>query len=151
MRVLIRRYGAGPLHLLLLLASFALAGAAAWSLISSRPVAVIVWFAGAAIGHDLLLLPIYTLADRAAARRFAGSDIRRTAANYLRIPAGISLLLLLVFLPSIARLSPGYTATTALSASGYLVRWLAVTGALFLLSGVTYAVRVGRGTASKGG
>lgn len=66
MRRLLLWYGANPLHLLALLGCFALAGYAAARLVSSRPLAVAVWFAGAVAGHDLLLMPLYSLADRSA-------------------------------------------------------------------------------------
>ena len=47
MRRQLRWYGASPLHLLALLACFGLAGYAAARLVSSHPVAVVVWFAAA--------------------------------------------------------------------------------------------------------
>lgn len=148
MRKAFRHYGASPLHLLVLMASFGLAGYAALKLIADRPVAVAVWFVGAAVLHDLILLPLYVLADRSARRRsFRRKDeIPAPPAwlNYVRYPAAISAVLLLVFLPSIARLSGVYTATTGLSASPYLLHWLAITGTLFLISAVLYAVRIRR-------
>ena len=140
MKTLRRRYGGSPGHLLLMLASFALAGFAAISLIQSRPIEVAVWFVGAAVVHDFVLLPLYTLADRRLSRPAAGRAIPWL--NYVRFPVAISLLLLLVFLPSIARLSGGYTDTTALSSAGYVWRWLAITGALLLISAGTYALRL---------
>jgi hypothetical protein len=39
-------------------------------------------------------------------------------------------------------LSSGYTGTTALSASGYVWRWLAISGALFLISAAAYSLRI---------
>jgi hypothetical protein len=83
MRRLLRWYGANPLHLLALLGCFALAGYAAAQLMPSRPPGIAAWFLGAAVGHDLLLVPLYSLADRSATaairhrasrcRRFRGS------------------------------------------------------------------------------
>jgi hypothetical protein len=147
MRRLLRWYGAGPLHLLALLAGFALAGYAALQLVPSRPLAVAVWFLGAVIGHDLLLMPLYSLADRSAL-----AVIRHRAPglpavewiNYARVPAALSGLLLLVWFPLIFRLTTAYQASTTLSPAPYLWHWLAVTGALFLLSAVAFAVRLGR-------
>ncbi len=66
MKRLARWYGANPLHLLALLGCFALAGYAAAQLVKSHPLAVAVWFLGAVVGHDLLLMPLYSLADRSA-------------------------------------------------------------------------------------
>ena len=70
MRRFLRWYGASPLHLLTLLACFALAGYAAAELLPSNFVGIAVWFIGAVIGHDLLLMPLYTLADRSAVAVF---------------------------------------------------------------------------------
>ena len=64
MRRVTRWYGANPLHLLALLACFGLAGYAAAQLVPSRPAGVAVWFAGAVVGHDLVLMPLYSIADR---------------------------------------------------------------------------------------
>ena len=62
--------------------------------------------------------------------------------NYLRVPAGLSGLLLLVWFPLIFRLPKGFPATTTLSLDPYLWHWLAVTGALFLLSAAALALRL---------
>jgi hypothetical protein len=150
-----RRYGASALHLLVMIASFALAGYAAWSLIQDRTIMVVVWFVGAAVGHDVILFPLYSIIDRRfGGRRRRDDDVPAAAGapaapwlNYVRVPAAISGLLLLVFLPSIARLSSIYTSTTALSSGGYLARWLGITGALFLVSAVAYAFRLRRARA----
>jgi hypothetical protein len=145
MRRLLRWYGANPLHLLALLGCFALAGYAAARLVPSRPLGVAVWFGGAVVGHDLLLVPLYSLADRSAV-----AAIRHRAPqlptigwiNYLRVPAGLSALLLLVWFPLILRRHTHYQASTTLSPDPFLWHWLAVTGALFLLSAAAFAVRL---------
>jgi len=145
MRRLLRWYGAGPLHLLALLACFGLAGYAAARLVSSRPLAVVVWFAGAAISHDLVLVPLYSLADRSALAALRHRAPQLPAAswiNYVRVPAALSGLLLLVWFPLILRLRSPYHASTTLSADPYLWHWLAVTGTLFLLSAVAFALRL---------
>ena len=145
MRRLLRWYGANPLHLLALLGCFALAGYAAAQLVPSRPLGVAVWFLGAVVAHDLLLVPLYSLADRSAT-----AAIRHRAPplptigwiNYLRVPAALSGLLLLVWFPLILRLHTRYHASTTLSPDPYLWRWLAVTGVLFLLSAAAFALRL---------
>lgn len=142
---LLRWYGANPLHLLALLACFALAGYAAVRFIGSRPLGVAVWFLGAVIGHDLLLMPLYSLADRsvlAAIRHRAPSLPAISSINYLRVPAALSGLLLLLWLPLIFRLTASYHASTTLSPSPYVWHWLAVTGTLFLLSAILFALRL---------
>jgi hypothetical protein len=62
--------------------------------------------------------------------------------NYLRVPAALSGLLLLVWFPLILRLRTRYQASTTLSASPFLWHWLAVTGVLFLASAAALALRV---------
>ncbi|MFY9931079.1 MAG: hypothetical protein WAK82_24075 [Streptosporangiaceae bacterium] len=147
MKRLLRWYGASPLHLLVLLACFGLAGYAAARLVSSHPVAVIVWFLGAVIGHDLLLMPLYSLADRSALAAVRHREPQLPATpwiNYVRVPAALSGLLLLVWFPLILRLQSPYHASTTLSADPYVWHWLAVTGALFGLSAVAFALRLRR-------
>ncbi len=154
-------YGAGPLHLLALVASFAIAGAAVvgW-LQRPRDVATVLeWFAAAIVIHDLVLLPLYSLLDRIAVAglRRRASRVRRIAppgsvdpTPYLRIPAILGGLLLAVFFPVIF----GLGSQTELSASGipergYLARWLLATGVMFALSGVAYVVAVRRAGAAR--
>jgi hypothetical protein len=147
MKRFIRWYGANPLHLLVLAGCFALAGYAAAQLVSSRPLGVAVWFAGAVIGHDLILMPLYSLADRSALTAIRHSAPRLPAVpwiNYLRVPAGLSGLLLLVWFPLILRLHTDYRASATLSPDPFLWHWLAVTGALFLGSAALLALRLRR-------
>jgi hypothetical protein len=147
MKRLARWYGANPLHLLALLGCFALAGYAATQLLSFRPITVAVWFLGAVIGHDLLLMPLYSLADSSAIAALRHRPPRLPAVrwiNYLRVPAGLSGLLLLVWFPLILRLHTDYHASTTLSPDPFFWHWLGVTGALFLLSAAMLAVRLRR-------
>src|SRR5262249_7875307 len=145
MRRQLRWYGASPLHLLALLACFGLAGYAAARLIPSRPLGVLACFLGAVIGHDLLLMPLYSLADRSVMAAIRHREPQLPVApwiNYVRVPAALSGLLLLVWFPLILRLPSPYHASTMLSADPYVWHWLAVTGALFLLSAIAFALRL---------
>ncbi|MGH9075461.1 MAG: hypothetical protein ACRDZQ_15275 [Acidimicrobiales bacterium] len=150
-----RRYGAGPLHLLALLSSFAFAGYVATRI---APVGgagdVGIWFAGALVGHDLFLFPLYALADRSAgrmARRHPDRLAQVPWVNYLRVPALVSGVLLLVSFPLVFDLdSSDYHYATGLLPSPYLARWLVVTGALFGASALLYALRVARVGAHRG-
>jgi hypothetical protein len=136
-----RRYGAGPLHLL---AHAALLPLCAWALLQAFRVSspnaashITVWLVGAVIVHDLLVLPLYSALDRAGRLALHGSDV-----NYLRIPAGLSLLMLVVFWGTIGRRGDGaYHAVSGRSFEGYAVRWLLVTAALFAGSGLWYLAR----------
>jgi hypothetical protein len=145
-RHFLRWYGAGPLHLLSMLGCFALAGYAAAELLPNNAVGIPVWFVGAVIGHDLLLMPLYTLADRSAMMVFRHRPPSFPSVpwvNYLRVPAALSGLLLLIWFPLIFRLPTRFPDTTTLPLDPYLWHWLAVTGALFLLSATAFAVRLG--------
>jgi len=151
-----RWYGDSPLHLLALLASFALAGYAVLAVVTAQQWrGFAVWFAVAIVGHDLLLFPLYSLADLSVRRllpRRAGGTGALTAGrmappvvNYLRVPAAFSLLVLIVWFPLILGLSAGtYHRASGLSTGPYLSRWLAVTGAMFAGSAVCYALALRR-------
>jgi hypothetical protein len=148
MHRLLRWYGANPLHLLTLLGSFALAGYAALQLLPLDVFGIAVWFAGAVIGHDLLLMPLYTLADRSVTAVIRHRPPKLPAVqwiNYLRVPVALSGMLLLIWFPLIFRLPTGFQAATTLSLNPYLWHWLAVTGALFLLSAAALALRLRTG------
>ncbi|GAA4629446.1 hypothetical protein GCM10023196_050420 [Actinoallomurus vinaceus] len=152
-------YGADPLHLLALLACFALAGYAASRVAAAGIwVGFVIWFVGAAIVHDLVLFPLYTLADVAVqrrpwGRRRPGPHVRwRPWVNYVRVPAGLSALLLLVWFPLILRQSgETYRKAVGLGLSPYLGRWLLVTGLLFAGSAIIYAVRLRTAAAARRG
>ena len=134
------RYGASPLHLLAHLAVLPLA---AWALLllADRPdgLRILVWLALSAVVHDLVLLPFYGLLDRLG-RRTAGP-----AVNYVRAPALLSGLLLLVFFPVISgKGEPSFTRASGLTYDGYFARWLLITAALFALSAAVYLLRGSR-------
>ena len=68
--------------------------------------------------------------------------------NYIRVPAGFALLLLLVWFPLILGLSAAsYRRASGLATDPYLWRWLAVTGVMFALSAVSYALALRRSCA----
>jgi hypothetical protein len=143
-----KAYGASPLHLLALLASLAFAGYAALALFQLDVKSVLVWFLVALIGHDLILLPLYTLLDRIAfgddRRRAHAARARVPAGTFLKVPALLSGLLALVFAPEILALGTSYRSLTGRGEGVYLGRWLAVTGAMFALSGLAYAIALRR-------
>lgn len=134
-----RRYGDSPSHLLLLLCSFALTGYAGVRLLRGDWLGILLWFVGAAVLHDLVLLPLYGLADRAL-RRAAG----RPAAyvNHVRVPAFVSGLLLLVWFPLIAGTQRRrYERAAGLSADVFRQRWLLITAGLFAVSALWRWIR----------
>ncbi|MEU0369673.1 hypothetical protein ABZ070_05300 [Streptomyces sp. NPDC006283] len=152
MAVFRRRYGASPLHLLLVLASFALAAYAGVRLLKGDTLGVALWFVGAALLHDLVLLPLYVVTDRAAQclfREIPGQRPPRPSVNYVRVPLFVAGLLLLVWWPLILGRVNHYTAYTGLPADGFLERWLLVTAALLIASAVILAVRRWRESAPR--
>ncbi|MEU8991504.1 hypothetical protein AB0C98_34830 [Streptomyces sp. NPDC048558] len=134
-----------PLKILLLAGSFALAGYAGVRLLDGDWFGIVLWFVGAAILHDLVLAPLYGAADQAVLRGLESVDRRRWM-PYVRVPAGLSLLLLLVWFPLITgSVADRYAAATGLSTDGFPARWLLITAALFGGSAVLLVLRRGRG------
>lgn len=133
-----------PLQLLLLGCSFALAGYAGVRLLDGDWFGVALWFVGAAVLHDLVLLPLYAGLDRALVKAAGG---RRGRIGYVRVPAALSALLLLVWFPLISGWVAGrYASATGLSPDGFLARWLLLTAALFGGSALLFVLRLRRAT-----
>ncbi len=133
-------YGSHPLHLVLLLASFALAGYAVSRWIAApTPVRLLIWFAGAVIGHDLVAFPLYTGVDRLLLRVVGGrlqdgryTYWRRAAILHLRIPLLISTLLLIMWYPLVlARSDRTYFVASGGHQDRYLGNYLLVIAILF--------------------
>lgn len=137
-----------PFQLVLLLATLAFAGYVGVRLLVGETFLIVVWFVGAALVHDLVLLPLYTAADRTVT---AALGPRRRLVNFVRVPAFLSLLLLLVWFPMITGRVRRYEPYAALSSDGFLARWLLVTAALFVCSALCLVTRaVLRRRATKG-
>jgi hypothetical protein len=152
MRLFRQVYGSQPLHLLTLLAGFALFG---YVVVTIKPAAlwnphiwwqsIVVWFAAAIVAHDLVLFPIYAALDRVLVEAGGRLRPRRTAVvpmlNYIRIPALGAGLTLLLFLPGIIKQgAPTYLAATGLTQDPFLGRWLLLTAAMFVASAAAYAI-----------
>ena len=89
-------------------------------------------------GRAARLRPAAVLLD--ARPRGAGGRPRRV--NYLRVPAGLSALLLLVYFPLILGRSTGkLEQVSGAPAPDYLARWLLITGVLFAGSAALYVER----------
>lgn len=133
-----------PLQLLLPTCSFALAGYAGVRLLAGDWLGVALWFAGAAALHDLVLLPLYATADRTAVRGLDAAGHREWTL-YVRVPAMLSGLLLLIWFPLIAGLvDERYRSATGRSTDGFLARWLLITAVLFGGSALLLALRLRR-------
>jgi len=144
-----RHYGAGPWHLLGLLACFTVAAYATTHVFAQQGgKAILICFAICVILHDGVGWPIYALADRVLTWRAHAGATRDGPAvtwiNHVRVPTVISGLLLVMFAPMIFRLSNSYfEGITGFSENVYLWNWLLVSGILFGASGVLFLVRLG--------
>jgi hypothetical protein len=136
------KYGAPLWHLAGHAAAFAAIAYALSRLLQpsvGRPLTILVWLVAGAVLHDLVFLPLYSLGDRGV-RALSGR-----AVNFVRVPAVISGVLLLVYFPLILSKAPaGYERNTGRPPPDYLARWLAITAGLFAASGVVWAVRAAR-------
>jgi hypothetical protein len=145
MRWFRRWYGANPLHLLAMLGCVLLADYAAVRLLHVKPIGIALWLVGAVVGHDLVLFPLYVIADRSvmAVFRHRPPDLPAVPwINYLRVPVVLSGILLLIWFPLIFRIPSHFPRTTDLSLNPYLGHWVAITGVLFLLSAAAFALRL---------
>ena len=145
MRWFRRWYGANPLHLLAMLGCVLLSDYAAVRLLHVKPVGVAIWFVGAIVGHDLVLFPLYVIADRSVMAVFRHRPPKLPTVpwiNYLRVPTVLSGILLLMWFPLIFRIPSHFPRTTDLSLNPYLGHWVAVTGVLYLLSAAAFALRL---------
>jgi hypothetical protein len=135
-----RRYGASPIHLLAHLLLLPLVAWALLQVLDFRAASnVVAWVVAAVILHDLVLLPGYSLLVR------LGRRATRGAINYVRVPLGLSLLMLLVFWGTIAGKGEGaYRRVSGLEYEGYVGRWLLACAALFAVSGALYLLRTRR-------
>jgi len=140
-----RFYGAQPLHLLAAVVSFAIvaAGVAGWFQTGSDPRGIIIWALGSVIAFEWILLPLAWLLDRIAlGSRTLPGPVNRA---YVRVPALLSALLLIVFAPLIVSADkPDFEATTGFTPPDYLARWLLATAAMFVVSAVAYALSLRR-------
>jgi hypothetical protein len=147
-------YGSRPLHLLTMVSGFALLG---YILATFKPAtlwnpgvwwqSIAVWFAAAIVAHDLLLFPLYALADRLLAarinRRPGVGQLNVQARNYIRVPALGAGLTLLIFLPGIIEQGgPTYLAATGQTQQPFLGRWLLLTAVMFAVSAILYGTRL---------
>jgi hypothetical protein len=143
-------YGAAPLHLVAIIGCFVIIATAFANWFHTRAHAgnILVWFAGCLLAVEFILIPAAWALDRItsgpASRRITRHR-RGAGCAYIRVPAMLSGLLLIVFLPLILRLgTPTFHAYTGSTPSIYLARWLETSAALFAISALLYAARHAR-------
>lgn len=148
-----RLYGENVLHLIVLLGALAL-GAYTVSVLGVNQLfnpqvwwqSMAVWFAVAVIGHDLILFPLYALAERLLPTRRREPDSTEHArvplTNYVRMPTLATALTFVLFLPGIIEQGAfSYHAATGLTQEPFLNRWLLLTAAFYLTSAACYVVK----------
>ena len=141
-------YGAGPLHLIAVLGSLALALYAILRIFEIPSTGgILLWMGAAIIAHDFIALPVYSLFLRVAEEGAdAVAPTRRRSLltlNHVRVPAAFSAVLLLISFPLIFQIDePRYKLTTGLGLDRYLGNWLLITGVLFLISGIWLALKL---------
>jgi hypothetical protein len=147
MTIFRRHYGAGPLHLLSMLACLAFAAYLLWTVLPAPDsTRIVIWVGGAAVAHDLVLWPLYAITDRLAViadqhepRRFPPVPW----INHLRVPSVLAAVTLLISFPLVLRHSERtYHVATGLTEHPYLGRWLLLTASAFALSTVIYGYRL---------
>ena len=96
-----RRLGASPAQLAVLVACLGLAAYAGFFLLGDPALLrMLIWFAGAAVVHDVVLFPLYAAVDRLLVVAARG---RVPLMNHIRVPALAAGLMLLMFWPGIVR------------------------------------------------
>lgn len=136
------RYGSGPTHLAAHVVGLALIAFAIAQILQARgAINAVAWIVLAAIIHDLVFLPSYSLLDRVACTTTA--RMVPPFVNHLRFAAVVCGLLLIVYFPLILDLAPGnYVAATGEQPADYAARWLRITAAVMLAAVAAYAVRL---------
>jgi hypothetical protein len=141
-----RRYGAGPLHLLSLLACLAFAAYLVWTVLPApQSIRILVWVGGAAVAHDLVLWPVYAVADRIALAVHGHPRLAPKVpwVNYVRVPVVLSAVTLVISWPLVFRQGElSYHLASGLTQRPYLGRWLLLSGSAFAVSAVLYAARL---------
>lgn len=120
---------------LVLLAGLAFAGYLVWTVLPAHlSWLILVWVVAAAVVHDLIMWPAYTVADRATRRH--------PAVNFVRVPVVLSAVMLIISWPLVTRHSEAsYHFASGLTENVYLARWLILSGAAFAASALLYGVR----------
>lgn len=148
MKLIRRRYGASPVHLVGHLLAIAIAVYAVSKVLHprySRGLNYLVWLLGGAVVHDLVLAPACALIDRLV------RALPRSAVNHVRFPAVVSGAMLLVYWPLIlVRADGNHVRATGQHVDGFATRWLLITAGLFAASALVYAARAAvRGRAAR--
>jgi hypothetical protein len=141
----LRLYGGPVWSLPLLLGCLTVTGYVAEKILSG-PMAlrIFVWFAAAAVLHDFVLFPAYSAIDRLVSATQRNLDsARQPVINYFRVPASLSVLMLLICLPTIlGRGSGTFHAASGLGQTNTFLRWILLSVSFFAVSGAVFVLRL---------
>ena len=147
-----RAYGAGPLHLVVLVPTLAVAAYAVVRLLAAEEVStwlrIGVWFLAAVFVNDLVLNPIAAVLDgvlRAGLRWLPAVPAAPTTINHIRVPLLGAVLTFLVFFPGIVRQGePVVLGQSGLDQSPFLLRWVLLVVGMVAVSALVFALRARR-------
>ncbi|HEX3829674.1 MAG TPA: hypothetical protein VHV82_20630 [Sporichthyaceae bacterium] len=137
-----RLYGAHPGHAVMVGAGFLVCALALRPLLAERPVPVAEWFVSGAVLNDAVLLPAYVGLDAALVALWRKRPGRVGWLNFVRVPAAISLLLLVVWYPLVSNRAASFQRATGRTTQAYRGHWLFVTAVLFAASALCFLARV---------
>lgn len=146
-----RLYGAGPLHLAVLLLTLAVAAYAVVTLLAGEQASWLrigVWFLAGVVVNDLVLNPAAAVVDgvlRGGLRWLPARPAAPTTVNHLRLPLLGATLTFLMFFPGIVRQGePVVLGQSGLDQSPFLLRWVLLVVGMVVVSAVLFAVRTRR-------
>ena len=146
-----RLYGAGPLHLVVLVVTLGVAAYAVVTLLGGEQASWLrigVWFLAAVFVNDLVLNPLAAVLDgvlRGALRWLPETPAAPTTVNHIRVPLLGAVLTFLVFLPGIVRQGePVVVGQTGLDQSPFLLRWVLLVVGMIAVSALVLALRTRR-------
>lgn len=137
-------YGEGLLHLLGHLAFFALTAYVVVQLADTRSAfTILLWVVGAALIHDLVLMPAYAIADRATRRAIPRLPV--PIVNHVRFVVVVAGALFVVWFPTfLGKANNNLARNAGMEPGDHLRSWLLVTAGLAAMSAIAYGVRVVR-------
>jgi hypothetical protein len=154
MRQVRRLYGASPLHLFAVAAALTIVAVAldGWLKPGTHIIGILAWLTACAIAYEVVVIPLASLLDRfvlRSSRRPTSQPGLGAVRNYVRVPALLSALLLLAFLPLIFTFGRNsFIQSTGDAPPSYLTRWLLATAAMFAISAVVYGLSAARAARS---
>ena len=143
-----RFYGAGPLHLVVLVLTLGVAAYAVVTLLAGEQASWLrigVWFVAAVVVNDLVLNPLAAVVDgvlRFGLRWLPDVPAAPTTVNHIRVPLLGAALTFLVFFPGIVRQGePVVIGQSGLDQSPFLLRWVLLVVGMTVVSVLVFVVR----------